>query len=182
MGKQRSAHPAATQKPASDQEPEHPALSASAFAFAFVVLILAFVFAFLLAALAQNMGEDRATNAATTQYPAADQKAQDPAMIFVFALVFTFVVDFIFVFVFVFLLVMLAHEMRNKQAADPTTAQQTPRNQKLQDAMLLVASLLAFTQFLAFFVATAFTQQACEKQAPHTPTAQAAADCQFLKF
>jgi heme/copper-type cytochrome/quinol oxidase subunit 2 len=127
------------------------------------------------------MGEDRATNAATTQYPAANQKTQDPAMIFVFALVFTFVVDFIFVFVF--LLAMLAHEMRNKQAADPTTAQQTTGNQELQDTMLLVTSLLAFfTEFLAFFVATTFTQQAREKQAPHTATAQAAANCQFLKF
>jgi heme/copper-type cytochrome/quinol oxidase subunit 2 len=130
------------------------------------------------------MGEDRATNAATTQYPAADQQAQDSAMIFIFAFafVFTFVV-IILAFVLVFLRAMLAHEVRKKQAADAGATQESARNQELQDTMLLVASLLAlFTEFLAFFVATAFTQQTCEKQAPRASTAQAAADCQFLKF
>ena len=78
-------------------------------------------------------------------------------MIFVFALVFTFVVDFIFIFVFVLLLAMLAHEMRNKKAADAGATQQTTRNEELQDTMLLVASLLTFfTQLFAFFVAAAF--------------------------
>jgi hypothetical protein len=127
------------------------------------------------------MGENRATNAATTQYPAADQKAQDPPMIFVFAFVFALVVDVIVVLVF--LLPMLAHEMGKKQAADAGATQEAARNQELQNTMLLIASLLAFlTHFLAFFLATPFTQQAREKQAPHTPTPQAAANCQFLKF
>jgi heme/copper-type cytochrome/quinol oxidase subunit 2 len=127
------------------------------------------------------MGEDRATSAATTQYPAADQKAQDPAMIFSFVLVFILVVGFIFVLVR--LLSVLAYEVRKKQAADAGATQQPTRDQELQDTMLLIASLLAFfAQFLAFFVATPFAHQTCEKQAPHTPTAQAAADRQFLKF
>jgi heme/copper-type cytochrome/quinol oxidase subunit 2 len=177
MGEQRTPHAAATQKPASDEEPQHAAISAFPFAF----LVIPFVLAFLFAALAQNMGEDRATHAATTQYPAADQKPQDPAMIFVFALIFIVVVAFILVLVF--RLAMLAHEVRKKEAADPAATQQPARNQELQDAMLLVPSLLAFlTRLLAFFVATAFAHQMCEKQAPHTPTAQAAADCQFLEF
>jgi hypothetical protein len=127
------------------------------------------------------MKDDPATNTAATQYSAADQKAQDPAMIFVFALVFIVVV--VFVFVLVFLLTALPQEVGKKQAADAAATQQPARNQELQDTMLLVASLLAFlTRFLAFFVATAFTHQVCEKQAPHTPTAQAAANCQFVKF
>jgi heme/copper-type cytochrome/quinol oxidase subunit 2 len=170
MGKQRAAHPAATQKPAADKEPEHPALSTSAFAFAFVVLVLAYVLVFLVSALAQNMREDRATHPATTQYPAADQEPQDPAMIFIFAFVFILAVSFIFVLVR--LLAVLAHEVREKQAANAGAAQQSARNQDLQDTVLLIASLLAlFTELLAFFVATPFTQQAREKQAPRTPTA-----------
>jgi hypothetical protein len=84
MGKQRPAHATATQDPASDEEPQQPALYTSAFGFAFVVLVLAFVFAFILAALAQEMEENRATNAAAAQNPAPDQKAQDLAMIFAF--------------------------------------------------------------------------------------------------
>jgi hypothetical protein len=73
--------------------------------------------------------------------------------------------------------------VRKKQAADPAAAQQAARNQELQDAMLLIASLLAFfTQFLTFFAPTPFTQQAREKQTPHTPTAQAAAHHQFVKL
>jgi ABC-type Fe3+ transport system permease subunit len=178
MGEQRAAHAAATQKPASDEEPEHPALSTSAFRF--VVLVLAFVLAFLLAALTQNMGEDRAANTATTQYPAADQKAEDAAMIFVFALVF---VVLVLAFVLALLLAMLAHEVRKKQAADAGATQQSACDQEFQDTMLLIASLLAFFAYvLAFFAATAFAQQVREKQTPRTPTAQAAADCQFLKF
>jgi hypothetical protein len=49
--------------------------------------------------------------------------------------------------------------------------------------MLLIATLLALVaKVLASFVATPFTQQAREEQAPHTPTAQAAADYQFVEF
>jgi heme/copper-type cytochrome/quinol oxidase subunit 2 len=131
------------------------------------------------------MKDDRAANAATAQYPAANQKAQDPAMIiaFVFALVLIVIVIVVLVFVFVILLTMLAQEVGKKQAADAAATQQPARNQELQDTMLLVTSLLAFlTRFLAFFMATAFTHQVCEKQTPHTPTAQAATDCQFVKF
>jgi heme/copper-type cytochrome/quinol oxidase subunit 2 len=127
------------------------------------------------------MEQDRPTNAAAAQYPAANQKAQDPAMIFAFALVFIVIV--VLVFVIVLLLAALPQEVRQKQAANPATAQQAARNQELQDTMLLIASLLAFfTQFLPFLAATPFTQQACEKQAAHTSTAQAAADHQFVKF
>jgi heme/copper-type cytochrome/quinol oxidase subunit 2 len=104
-------------------------------------------------------------------------------MIFAFALVFIFIVVLVFVLVLVLLLTVLAQEVRKKQAADPAAAQQATRNEELQDTMLLIASLLAFfTRFLAFFAATAFPQQAREKQAPHTPTAQAAAHHQFVKF
>ena len=183
MGKQRPAHATATQKAASDEEPQQPALSTSAFAFAFDALVLAFVlvFAFLLAPLAQEMEENRATNAAPTEDPAADQKAQDPAMTFAFAL--ALIVALVLAFLLAFLLAMLAHEVRKKQAADAGATQQSARNQELQDTMLLIASLLAFfTKFVAFFLATAFAQQACEKQTPRTLAAQAAADCQFLKF
>jgi hypothetical protein len=49
--------------------------------------------------------------------------------------------------------------------------------------MLLVTALLALvTKVVAFFAATTFTQQVCEKQASHTPTSQAAADHQFVEF
>ena len=113
MGKQCAAHAAATQKPASDEEPEHPALPTSTSTLAFIVLVLAIVLVPLLAALAQKMGEDRATNAAATQYPAADQETQDPAMIFVFALALI-VVD-VLVFVLVFLFATLAPTCRNYQ-------------------------------------------------------------------
>jgi heme/copper-type cytochrome/quinol oxidase subunit 2 len=129
------------------------------------------------------MEEDRPTNAAAAQYPAADQKAQDPAMIFAFALVFIAIVVLVFVLVLVLLLTVLAQEVGKKQATDAAATQQATRNQELQDTMLLIASLLGFfTQFLAFFAATALTKQAREKQAPHTPTAQAAAYHQFVKF
>jgi heme/copper-type cytochrome/quinol oxidase subunit 2 len=127
------------------------------------------------------MEENRATNAAATQYPAANQKAQDPAMIFAFT--FVFIVIVLLVFVLVLLLTMLAQEVRKKQAADAAAAQQATRNQELQDTMLLVASLLALVaKVVAFLSATPLTQQVCKKQAPHAPPTQAAADCQFVKF
>ena len=104
-------------------------------------------------------------------------------MIFAFVFVFTIIVVLVLVLVLVLLPTALAQEVRKKQAADPAAAQQAARNQEFHDAMLLVTSLLAFlTRFLAFFMATAFTHQVREKQTPHTPTAQAAADCQFVKF
>jgi hypothetical protein len=130
------------------------------------------------------MEEDRPTDAAATQYPAANQEAQDPAMIFAFAFVFVFVVIVVIVVVFVFvtLLTALAQEVRKKQAADAAAAQQAACNQELEDTMLLIASRLAFfTWFVAFFAATTFTQQVCEKHASHTPTAQAAANYQFVE-
>jgi hypothetical protein len=58
------------------------------------------------------MKDDRSTNTAAAQYPAANQKAQDPAMIFVFAVVFIAIV--ILVFVLVSLLTALAQEVRQK--------------------------------------------------------------------
>ena len=39
MGEQRTPHAAATQQAASDEEPEHPALSTSVFAFVLVLLL-----------------------------------------------------------------------------------------------------------------------------------------------
>ena len=181
MSQQRTPHAAATQQAASDEQAQQPALPASAF----VLVVLAFILVFVitLAALAQEMEEDRPTDAAATQYPAANQKAQDPAMIFAFVFVFTIIVVLVLVLVLVLLLTAFAQEVRKKQAADAAATQQATRNQELQDTMLLIASLLAlFTQFLASFATTALTKQAREKQAPHTPTAQAAADHQFVKF
>ena len=180
MGEQRTAHAAATQKAASDEKPKHAALAASAFvvlAFAFAFVL---VFVFIVAALAEEMEEDRPTNTATTQYPAANQKSQDPAMIFVFALVF--IVNVVFVFVLVPLLTPLAQEVGKKQTADPAAAQQAASNEELQDTMLLIAALLALVAKIVAFLATALTKQAREKQAPHPPTAQAAADHHFLEF
>ena len=179
MSQQRTPHAAATQQAASDEQAQQPALPASAF----VLVVLAFilVFVFTLAALPQEMEEDRPTDAAAAQYPAANQKAQDPAMIFAFT--FVLIVIVVVVFILVLLLAMLTQEVRKKQAADAAATQQATRNQELQDTMLLITYLLAlFTQFLASFATTALTKQAREKQAPHTPTAQAAANCQFVKF
>jgi hypothetical protein len=51
MGERCTAH-GATQKTASDEKPQHAALSASAF----VVLAFALVFVFILAAFAEEMG------------------------------------------------------------------------------------------------------------------------------
>jgi hypothetical protein len=96
----------------------------------------------------------------------------------VFVLALAHVVVNVLVFALVLLLATLAHEVRKKQAADAAATQQSARNQELQDTMLLIASFLAFfTKFVAFFVTTSFTQQPCEKQAPRTLAAQAAADC-----
>jgi hypothetical protein len=79
---------------------------------------------------------------------------------------------------------VLAQEMREEQAADAAAAQQPARNQELQDAMLLIASLLAFSaKFVTFFRATALTQEAREKQTPRAPTAaDAASNHEFLEF
>ena len=102
-------------------------------------------------------------------------------MILVFGLIL--IAALVLVFVLISLLPALAQEMRKKQAADAAAPKQPARDQELEDTMLLIASLLAFfTQFLASFAPTALTKQAREKQAPHTPTAQAAADHQFVKF
>jgi heme/copper-type cytochrome/quinol oxidase subunit 2 len=108
------------------------------------------------------MGEERATDAAATQHPAADQKAQDPAMILVFALaLLALLVLIILVFALVvFLLMALVQEVRNKQTADAPAAQQAASNEELQEAMLLIPSLLAlFAKVVAFLSATAFAEQ-----------------------
>jgi NADH:ubiquinone oxidoreductase subunit 3 (subunit A) len=183
MREQCAAHATATQKAASNEEPQQPALPASAFPFVLVVLALILVFVVTRAALTQEMEEDRPTNAAAAQYPAANQKSQDPAMIFAFAFAFVFIVIVVFVFVLVPLLAALAQEVGEKQAPDPAAAQQAACNEKLQDTMLLIAALLALVaKIVAFFLATALTKQAREKQASHPAAAQAAADHQFIKF
>jgi ABC-type Fe3+ transport system permease subunit len=177
---QGAANAALTEYAASDEEPQHPALSLLAIA-AFI-LAFAFVVVFLLAALAQEMGEENAADATAAQDPAGDQKPQDLAMIFVLGLIL--VAAFVLVFVLVSLLPALAQEMRKKQAADAPTTEQPARNQEFQDAMLLIASLLALCAgFVAFLLATAFTQQASEKQAPRAPAARdAASNHKFFEF
>jgi heme/copper-type cytochrome/quinol oxidase subunit 2 len=155
MGEQSAANATAAEHAASDEKSQHPALVVLALA-AFI-LAFAFVVVFLLTALAQEMGEEHAADAAATQHPASDQKAQDPAMILVLGLIL--IAAFVLVFVLVFLLPALAQKMREKQAADAGSAQQPARNQKLQDAMLLIASLITFSaKFVAFLLATALTQ------------------------
>jgi hypothetical protein len=158
MREQRTAHAAATQQTASDEEAQQPAVSALAFVvFVFVVVL---VLAFVLAALAKKMGEECATDATATQHPAGDQKAQDPAMILVCALVLIIVFALVsaLVLVLVLLLAVLAQEVCKEQAADAATAQQAACNQELQDAMLLIASLLTLSaKFVAFLSATALT-------------------------
>jgi hypothetical protein len=103
------------------------------------------------------MGKEHAADASATQHPASDQKAQDPAVILAFGLIL--IAALMLVFVLVSLLPVLAQEMREKQATDAAATQQPARNQKLQDAMLLIASLLALcAKFVAFLLATALTQ------------------------
>jgi heme/copper-type cytochrome/quinol oxidase subunit 2 len=115
------------------------------------------------------MSEERATDAAATQYPAPDQEAQNPAMIFIFALVLILILVLAFVLVF---LASLAQEVSKQQAADATATQQAARDQEFQEAMLLVIPLLPlFAKFVAFLSTTALTQQARKKQASHAPTA-----------
>jgi hypothetical protein len=164
MSEQRSAHTAATQKAASDQEAQHAALPALPLVLAGV---LVFVLVFVLAPLAHQMGEERATNAAPAKHAAGDQKTQDLAMIFLLALVLT-LVD-VLTLVLVFRLVALAQEMRKKQAADALAAQQAARNQQLEQAMFFIAPLLAFLAaiFVTLLIAAAFAQQTCQQRAPH---------------
>ena len=72
----------------------------------------------------------------------------------ILGLALALIVALVLAFLLAFLLAMLAHEVRKKQAADAGAAQQSARNQELQDTMLLIASLLAFfTHFVAFFLA-----------------------------
>jgi hypothetical protein len=164
MSEQRPAHAAPTQEAASDQKAQHAALPVLPFVLTEVLVLIR---VFVLAPLAQQMGEERATNAAPAKHAAGDQKAQDPAMLFVLALVLT-LVD-VLTLVLVFRLMALAQEMRKKQAADALATQQAARNQEFQEAMFLVASLLGPLAgiFVTFLVAAAFAQQPCEQRAPH---------------
>jgi heme/copper-type cytochrome/quinol oxidase subunit 3 len=153
---QGAANAAAAEYAASDKKAQHPALVVLAFAAFILARAHAFV-VFLLATLAQEVGQEHAADAAATQHPAPDQKAQDPSMILVVRLIL--IAALMLVFVLVSLLPVLAQEMREKQAADAGSAQQPARNQKLQDAMLLIAFILAFSaRFVAFLLATALTQ------------------------
>ena len=78
-------------------------------------------------------------------------------MVFVLRLIL--IAALMLVVVLVSLLPVLAQEMREKQATDAAATQQPARNQKLQDAMLLIASLLSLSaKFVAFLLATALTQ------------------------
>jgi ABC-type Fe3+ transport system permease subunit len=156
MREQGAANAAAAEHAAADEKAQHPALFVLALAAFILALALVFV-VFLLAALAQEMGEEDAADAAATQHPARDQKAQDPAMILVLGLIL--IAALLLVFVLVSLLPVLAQEVRKKQAADAPAAQQPARDQELQDAMLLIASLVALcAKFIAFLLATALTQ------------------------
>jgi hypothetical protein len=59
--------------------------------------------------------------------------------------------------------------MGKEQTADALATQQAARNQELEEAMFLVASLFALPAgiFVTFLVAAAFAQQSCEQRAPH---------------
>jgi ABC-type Fe3+ transport system permease subunit len=152
---QGATNAAAAEHAASDEKAQHPALFV--LALAAVILALALVVVFLFTTLAQEMGEEDAADATATQHPARDQKAQDLAMILVLGLIV--IAALVLVFVLVSLLLALAQEMREQQAADAAATQQPARNQKLQDAMLLIASLLALSaKLVAFLLATALTQ------------------------
>jgi hypothetical protein len=156
---QRAANAAAAEHAAADKKAQHSALFALALA-AFILtltLAVAFVVVFLLTALAQEVGEEDPADAAATQHPASDQKAQDPAVILALGLIL--IAALMLVFVLVSLLPVLAQEMRKEQAAYAAATQQPACNQKLQDAMLLIASLLSLSaKFVAFLLATALTQ------------------------
>jgi heme/copper-type cytochrome/quinol oxidase subunit 2 len=182
MSEQRATHAAATQQAAADEKAQHPALSALAFILLFVfAFVLVFVAAFVFVALTQQMGEERASDAAAAQHPARDQKAQDLAMIFVFALVL--IAAFVLVLVLAFRLAALPHKVRKKQTADAAATQQTTGDQELQQAMLLIAALGAVSaSFVVFLSATALAQQPRKKQASRPLAARdTAPDHHFLK-
>jgi Ca2+/H+ antiporter len=120
MGEQGATNAAAAEHAASDEKAQHPALFVLAFAAFILALAFAFVVVFLFTTLAQEMGEEDPADAAATQHPAADQKAQDPAMILVLGLIL--IAAFVLVFVLVSLLPVLAQEMREQQAADAAAA------------------------------------------------------------
>ena len=174
MSEQRATHTTATQQAASDEKAQQVALTAPTSTLSFVLMALVFVVVvLLLAALAQEMGEERAADVAPSKHPAADQKAQYPAMIFIFALIL--IVVHVLVFALIFLLVVLAQEVGKQQAADAASTQQTTGNQELQETMLLIASFVALSaKLVAFLSATALTKQARKKQAPCTLAAQTA--------
>jgi hypothetical protein len=64
MGEQRTTHAAAAQQAAPDEETQQPAIST--LAFVLFVVILVFVATFVFMALTQQMGEERASDAAAT--------------------------------------------------------------------------------------------------------------------
>jgi hypothetical protein len=69
-----------------------------------------------------------------------------------------FIAALILVFVLVSLLPALAQEVGEEQATDAAATQQPARDQELQDAVLLIASLLAFSaKLVAFLLAAALT-------------------------
>jgi heme/copper-type cytochrome/quinol oxidase subunit 2 len=181
MGEQRATHPAATQHPATDKQAHQPALSALAFLYFVVIFLVALVL--LVAALPQKMGEQRASDPATTQHPAGDQKAENSAMIFTLA--FLIVVTLVIAFALPFSVETLAQEMSEQQAADTAAAQQAARDEELQESMLLVSALLVLVveSALASVLSAALLEQAREQQtshasAPHHP----AADHHFFEF
>src|SRR5262249_3645322 len=81
MRKEQASDPSTAQQPAGNQQPQDALPLLAAFLpFALVFLVFP-VFLVLLAALAQQMGKEQASDPATAQQPAGNQQLQDAMLL-----------------------------------------------------------------------------------------------------
>jgi heme/copper-type cytochrome/quinol oxidase subunit 2 len=169
VSEQRPTHATAAQDAASDQQAQDTPITVFAAHALLVVDVLAFLVTLVFVPLAQKVGEQCAADAPAAQHAAANQQAQDAALVISTTLTLTLFVTHLFVFV----LASFTQKMGEQQATQPVASQHATGDEQLQDAMLLLAGLIAlFVEMLLTRFLAPLTQEVGEKQAPHSPAAR----------
>jgi hypothetical protein len=124
VSKQQATQSTTAQYSDSDQKTHEPTIFATVFFF-FGSFILAFVLV-LGASLFEEVGQKQTTHPPSAQYPAGDQKPQQPAIFPAGSLLFFF---FALVLVLFFVFMPLSEKMSKKQSAHSPSAQHAAANQ-----------------------------------------------------
>jgi len=156
MGEEQSAEAPAARDSAADQQANETAVFVAADLFAFVLVSFVLVGAALIHAIAEQMGQSQATQAATAKHPFAGRQASEAALLI--AAAFFFGVIFVALFFAASLLHSVMEQVRQHQATQAATAQASA-DQQTSEPTLLVAA------FAAFLITAGLLEQLIENRA-----------------